>query len=170
MCELRCGAWERDILAPMYIGSYSAEGMKLRLWLLGIILFLVAGYFSYSEFMYLANGRHSTATVVSAVEKKVLQSRGRSTYRWEVTYTFPLRDGSERKDTVAMSMDHAQTLVPGATFDVQYMPRETNESRVKGDNNAWMTIPFILVTLWMLYSTIKIWREYKEYERASAES
>ena len=170
MRQLRCAGRNRDILDPMYIGSYSAEGMKLRLWLLGIILFLVSGYFSYSEFMYLANGRHSTATVVSAAEKREFSSRGRSRYKWEVTYTFPLRDGSERKDTVAMSMDHSDTLVPGATFDVQYMPREANESRVKGDNNAWMTIPFILVSAWMFYSTIKIWREYKEYERASAES
>jgi hypothetical protein len=52
----------------MYIGSYSAEGMKLRLWLAGLVLFLVSGFFSYSEFMYLLNGRYSTATVIAAEE------------------------------------------------------------------------------------------------------
>ena len=152
----------------MYIGSYSSEGMKLRLWLFGIILFLVSGYFSYSEFMYLAKGRHSTATVTSAGQVMEYARRGRSNPKWKVTYKFALRDGSERTDTNTFSLDYSPQLVPGATFDVQYMPGGINESRVKGDNNVWMTIPFIVVALWMTYATIKFWREYQEHERASS--
>jgi hypothetical protein len=156
-----------------------------------LILFLVSGVTSYNEIRYLLFGRTTQAVLMEDSGSVGHEVRTRSGGRYSsgytvniaVKYAFKDTDGSLRtaSDTVSPEWhtDNINKFVDvlpasenfdipghnGITFPVQFIPGDSDRSRLSGHNYVWLTLPFVVCTLAVIGFGAWVCNDVSKFER-----
>lgn len=124
------------------------EGIQFRFAIALFVLFLISGYYSWQEFRYILSGRVVDATVdqVEVRSERVYRRRFGSTTRnyHYATVHFPAGDNVVESRTFRLSGYHH--LQPQQTLGIQYLPGQSDMTRLKGSTN-WLSVLFFLGSL-----------------------
>ena len=181
------GVWYGYGLSP-------SQMVKFYLFMGALILFLISGVTSYNEIRYLLFGRTTLAVLMEdagAVGHEVRTRTGgryssQYTVNIAVKYAFKDIDGSIRtaSDTVSPEW-HTDNIkkfadvlptsvnfdIPGhngVTFAVQFIPGDSDRSRLRGHNYVWLTFPFVVSTLAVIGFGAWVWNDVSRFERHKA--
>jgi len=167
---------------------------KFYLFVGSITLFLLSGVTAYNEIRYLLFGQTTLAVLMEdtgSVGREVrTRTGGRSSSGHSVSvavkYAFKDIDGSLRKEIDKVSpqwhTDHIQQFVDvlptsenfdirghnGVTFPVQFIPGNSDRSRLSGHNSVLLTIPFAICTLAVIGFGAWVFNDVSRFARHKA--
>lgn len=133
------------------------EVAKFKWLLIGVIAFLISGYYSFSEVKFAIWGRTAEATVTRTYETTESGRRFRKRHYTVVEYQFAEADGTLRSERDKVS---AGTVVPGISqIAVQYLPGVADSSRLAGQTSLTSICVFVGSLIWLSVAGYKLHME-----------
>ncbi len=134
-----------------------AESVKLRFALVLFVFFLISGWYSFQELRYLLSARVAEATVdrVEIREERVYRRRYRSGTRQFQLVTVHFAGGNQGAESLTLRLPMGHQYHPQQTLKVQYIPGETDMTRLSGSGN-WISVVFFLGSL-IAFTGMIVW-------------
>ena len=136
-----------------------SESAKMKLLVIGLLVFLVTGCISYSELAYLLGGHKATARVSRVREVEEVRRIGTRTMH-AVEYEFTDSRGNHRRGSDRVDVDWPVT--EGAMTDVQYRSGTDGDSRLAGHVNWVGSSVFFAAAIYLTIAGYRFWREVSE--------
>jgi hypothetical protein len=134
---------------------------RVKWLLLGIVLFLIGGFLSYRELVYLIRGREVQARVVKAYEQEQHGRFGQVTgTKLVIEYAFTDAEGLSRKGDDEVGTDWP--LPTSGSVSVTYTPGIDGVSRLTGHGNWIVLVLFGGALIYLAVAGYLFWREVSE--------
>lgn len=135
------------------------ETHRLKLWLIGALVFAISGWASCREMKYIIRGRTAEAEIINI--KIVTVSSGRRYSRrteekLAVRYRWTDEDDGVREDAVKRSLDWQQPA--DGILRIEYLPG-VKVSRLQGERNYILLAIFTVIGGTLIFFTVRTWVE-----------
>jgi hypothetical protein len=134
-----------------------AEMAKLKWWGIGIVAFVISGWWTFSELNYAVRGLVADGDIRSIQQGTQSGRRGRTREVWKVEYDFPDKTGARISARETLPIDWSPAA--DRKVQVQYIPGSDGSARIYGRGNTFAVIVFIVICVVMSFFAIRLFLE-----------